>query len=74
VTTGRINGVTNRAHTPFPRMVITTREKLPTDTPRSMPVMTNAMRVSTEADETRRMFVIGFPRTLSFPKPKNATA
>jgi hypothetical protein len=55
-------------------MVIRILEKLPKETPRRNPVMTKAIRVSTDADETRRIFVIGFPRTLSFPKPKNATA
>jgi hypothetical protein len=55
-------------------MVIKTLPKLPKDTPRSTPVITKATRVRTEADETRRIFVIGVPRTLSFPKPKNATA
>jgi hypothetical protein len=74
VTIGRINGVTKRAQIPFPRIVIRTLEKLPKETPRRNPVITKAMRVSTDADETRRIFVIGFPRTLSFPKPKNATA
>jgi hypothetical protein len=30
--------------------------------------------VITDAAETRKTFVIGLPRTLSFPEPKNATA
>jgi hypothetical protein len=59
---------------PLPRIVISTLEKLPTATPRRKPVITNAIRARTEAEETRRTLVIGFPRTLSFPKPKNATA
>jgi hypothetical protein len=71
---GRIKGVTRSAQMPFPAIVIRTREILPTDTPRRNPVITNAIRVSTDAADTRRTFVIGFPRTLSFPNPKNATA
>jgi hypothetical protein len=71
---GRIKGVTRSAQMPLPAIVIRTREKLPTDTPRRNPVITNAMRVSTDAADTSRTFVIGFPRTLSFPNPKNATA
>jgi hypothetical protein len=71
---GRIKGVTRSAHTPFPAIVIRTLKKLPTDTPRRNPVITKAMSVSTDAADTRRTFVIGFPRTLSFPNPKNATA
>jgi hypothetical protein len=70
---GRISGVTRTAQTPFPTIVTSTLEKLPTDTPRRNPVITKAMRVSTDAADTRRTFVIGFPRTLSFPNPKNAT-
>jgi hypothetical protein len=59
---------------PFPRIVISTREKLPTGTPSNRPVMTKAMSVRTDAIDTRKIFVTGVPRTLSFPNPKKATA
>jgi hypothetical protein len=49
-------------------------EKLPADIPSNKPIMTNAVRVTTQAKETRNIFVTGVPLTLSFPEPKNATA
>jgi hypothetical protein len=71
---GKIRGATKRAQIPLLRIVINIPVKLPTDTPSNNPVATYAVRVSAQAIDTRKIFVTGFPRTLSLPEPKNATA
>ena len=69
-----MSGVTSSAQIPFTKTVRAIREIPPVDTPSNNPVSTKAKSVTTDAAETRKTFVIGLPRTLSFPEPKNATA
>jgi hypothetical protein len=53
---GRIRGVTKSAQMPLLIIVISIFVKLPADTPSNNPVITYAIRVSTDADETRKIF------------------